>query len=255
MFTYSVISYAIAFASLMLWILSVSHLIPAISIDRPATMPFGWALLKNFGLILMFGLHHSITARKPFKAWLTRTLPAPIERSTFVLLSGILLAVLVFNWEPMGGNIWAVSPGSWLFYLSYVLFFAGWAILFISTFLINHFDLFGLRQTYLELIGKPYTNLSFRITGFYKFVRHPLYFGGILGLWATPVMSATHLCFAILLSAYFFIGAMIEERDLMREFGDKYGNYRKSTSMMIPFLKFKKKESSSLRPVEESLQG
>ena len=248
MFTYSIISYAIAFVSLLLWILSVSHLIPAISIDRPPQMPAGWALLKNLGLVLMFGLHHSITARKPFKAWITKILPAPIERSTFVLLSGILLAILVFNWEPIGGNIWAIAPGSPLYYFSYAMFFTGWAILFISTFLINHFDLFGLRQTYLELVGKPYTELTFRITAFYKYVRHPLYLGGIIGLWATPVMSATHLCFAILLTGYFVVGTLFEEKDLIRDFGDTYREYSQSTAMLIPFLKSRKKERPELIP-------
>ena len=116
----------------------------------------------------------------------------------------------------------------------YTLFFSGWFILFVSTFLINHFDLFGLRQTYLELMGKPYTPLKFRITWFYKYVRHPLYFGGILGLWATPHMTFTHLFFALCLSAYFIIGAMFEERDLVADFGDTYRDYQKSTPMMFP---------------------
>jgi len=246
MFSYSVISYAIAFSSLMLWILSISHLIPAISIDRPQQIPWGWALLKNIGLISMFGLHHSITARKPFKAWITRMLPAPIERSTFVLVSGILLAILVVNWEPIGGNVWAFAPGTPLYYISYVMFFTGWAILFISTFLINHFDLFGLRQTYLELVGKPYTELSFRITAFYKYVRHPLYFGGIVGLWATPVMSSTHLSFAILLTGYFIVGTLFEERDMIKRFGDTYRAYQNRTAMLIPFLKKKQKEETTV---------
>jgi methanethiol S-methyltransferase len=119
----------------------------------------------------------------------------------------------------------------------YFLFFLGWAILFISSFLINHFDLFGLRQTYLELKKKPYEPLDFKIIVFYKYVRHPLYFGGILGLWATPVMTMTHLVFAILLTAYFIIGAMLEEKDLSNEFGEQYLAYKKKTPMLIPFFK------------------
>lgn len=249
MFTYSIVSYLIAFASLMLWILSASNLIPAISIDRTPELPAWQALLVNIALVLMFGLHHSITARKPFKDWLTKTLPKPIERSTFVLLSGVLLAILVVNWQPIGGNIWSVEEGSVLYFALYGLFFTGWTILFISTFIINHFDLFGLRQTYLELVNQPYTHLKFKVSWFYNYVRHPLYFGGILGLWATPYMSATHLVFAILLTGYFVVGTIFEERDLVKEFGKLYLEYKKRTPMLIPFTKRVSKKS-----VEESNQ-
>ncbi len=237
MFTYSVVSYLIGFVSLLLWIISVSNLIPEISIDRVPELPLWQAVLINVGLISLFGLHHSITARKGFKKWLTSFIPVPIERSTFVLISGLLLAFMVFQWQPMGGVIWTIEEGSWLYYTMYALFFTGWSILFISTFLINHFDLFGLRQTFLELQGKPYTPLKFRITAFYKYVRHPLYFGGIVGLWATPVMTATHLFFAVCLTAYFVIGALFEERDLVNEFGDTYLEYSKNTPMIIPGMK------------------
>lgn len=241
MFAYSIVSYLLAFASLMLWILSASNLIPAISIDRAPELPAWQALLVNIGLVLMFGLHHSITARKPFKAWLTKTLPKPIERSTFVLASGILLAILVIYWQPIGGNIWSVEEGTILYFVLYGLFFTGWTILFISTFIINHFDLFGLRQTYLELVDKPYTELQFKVSWFYKQVRHPLYFGGILGLWATPYMSATHLVFAILLTGYFVVGTLFEEKDLIKEFGKSYLDYKKRVPMLIPFTKRRKK--------------
>lgn len=247
MFAYSVVSYLIAFASLMLWIISASNLIPEISIDRAPELPAWQALLVNIGLVLMFGLHHSITARKSFKEWLTKTLPKPIERSTFVLLSGILLAILVINWQPIGGNIWSAEEGSVLYYTLYALFFTGWTILFVSTFIINHFDLFGLRQTYLELVNKPYTQLKFKISFLYKYVRHPLYFGGILGLWATPYMSATHLVFAILLTGYFVVGTIFEERDLVKEFGKLYLDYKKRTPMLIPFTK-----RVSKQPVEKN---
>lgn len=240
MFSYSIISYLIGFASLLYWILSVSHLIPEISIDRPPEMSFLPALLKNLGLVALFGVQHSIMARKSFKDAFARFFPRPIERSTFVLISGLLLILLVREWEPLGGLIWDVSHIPILNYTLYTLFFAGWAILFISSFLINHFDLFGLRQTYLELRNKPYTPLQFKVYSFYKYVRHPLYFGGILGLWATPTMSTTHLVFAISLTAYFVIGTLFEEADLKRDFGELYKNYQKQTAMIIPFLKFKK---------------
>ena len=240
MFIYSIIAYLIGFASLLFWILSTSHLIPAISIDRSPEIAIHWALLKNIGLVLLFGLQHSIMARPVFKNWFTRVMPRPIERSTYVLISGLLLVLLVWQWEPMGGNVWSLDTGSTGYYIMYTLFFLGWIILFISTFLINHFDLFVLRQTYFELTKKPYTNLEFRITGFYKYVRHPLYFGGILGIWATPEMSMTHLSFAILLTSYFVIGTLFEERDLRKEFGDLYREYSRKTPMLIPLTKFRK---------------
>ncbi|GGZ93263.1 methyltransferase family protein [Algibacter mikhailovii] len=239
MFSYSIVAYLIGFASLLLWILSVSHLIPEISIDQTPTKPFLIALLKNLGLVLLFGLQHSIMARQSFKKTFAKYFPKPIERSTFVLVSGLLLILLVFQWEPMGGTIWSIPEGSMLYYITYVIFFTGWTILFISTFLINHFDLFGLRQTFLELQNKPYTKLDFKVISFYKHVRHPLYFGGIVGLWATSTMTTTHLIFALSLTAYFIIGTLFEERDLKKEFGNTYEDYQAKTSMLIPFLKGK----------------
>lgn len=244
MFLYSIIAYLIAFASLLFWILSVSNLIPGISIDRSPETSFSIALIKNIGLVALFGIQHSIMARRPFKKWLSNILPQPIERSTYVLLSGLLLAFLVWQWEPMGGTIWNITPGTILFYTMYILFFTGWAILFISTFLINHFDMFGLRQTYFELIKKPYKPLAFRVTAFYKIIRHPLYFGGIVGLWAIPNMSLTHLIFAILLAAYFIIGSIFEEKDLIRDFGDQYIDYKKNTGKFIPYFKENKNTST-----------
>jgi len=241
MFIYSIIAYLVGFASLLFWILSISHLVPAISIDGTPEISFPLALIKNIALVLLFGIQHSVMARKPFKEWIAKILPRPVERSTYVLFSGIVLALLVWQWEPMGDTVWNIPEGSMWFYVMYVLFFMGFGILFISTFLINHFDLFGLRQTYFELIKKPYKPLEFRVKAFYKYVRHPLYFGGIVGIWATPSMSITHLCFAILLSSYFVIGALFEEKDLIRDFGNKYRDYQKKTSMLIPFLKANRK--------------
>ena len=238
-FTYSIIAYLVGFASLLLWILSVSNLIPEVSIDRTPKVSFAIAFLTNIGLVCLFAVPHSIMARKS-KEFITKYIPKPIERSTYVLQAGILLSILVIYWEPMGGLVWDFTDNQVLFYVAYVLFFLGWIILFISTFLINHFDLFGLRQTYLELTNKPYTELNFKVYSFYKYIRHPLYFGGILGIWATPKMTVTHLVFAILLTSYFIIGTLFEERDLIKEFGEKYKDYKKKTPMLIPFTKFKK---------------
>ena len=237
MFGYSIIAYLIGFASLLFWILSLSNLIPEISIDRNPGMSFPLALAKNISLVLLFALPHSVLARKSIKDRITLIIPRPIERSTYVLQSGLLLAFLTWQWEPLGGSIWSIAADGSLFYIMYFLFFLGWTILFISTFLINHFDLFGLRQTYLELMKKTYKPLDFKITAFYKFVRHPLYFGIVLGLWATPLMTMTHLVFAVLLTTYIIIGIMFEEKDLMKAFGEHYRSYKKRTPMLIPFFK------------------
>lgn len=253
MFTYSVVAYLIAFGSILFWIASVGNLIPAIGIDQEPQMSIVWALLNNLLLISLFGVQHSVMARKWFKDLFAKYFPKPIERSTFVLVSGILLFNLVYNWQPIGGVIWQVVPESTLYYAIYGLFFAGWAILFISSFLINHFDLFGLRQTFLELMGKPYTQLEFRITLFYKYVRHPLYFGMLLGMWATPNMTVTHLIFAIAITAYVVIGTLFEEKDLVNEFGETYKAYQAKKPMLIPFTKWNKKGGS--KPVlKEELQ-
>jgi protein-S-isoprenylcysteine O-methyltransferase Ste14 len=239
LFIYSVLSYLFAFASIIYWILSVSNLIPEISIDGIPTVPISQAILTNVLLITILGLQHSIMARKSFKKFITRFIPEAMERSTFVLMSGATLTMLVYYWQPVGGIIWSFESGSFAFYTMYALFLGGWAIMFISSFLINHFDLFGLRQGYLTLVGKPYTPLQFKVWSLYKYTRHPLYFGCILGVWATPHMTVTHLFFAILITTYFVIGALFEEKDLIRDFGDKYRHYMGKTSMIIPFLRIK----------------
>lgn len=250
MFLYSIVAYAIAFAAIIFWILSTSHLIPAISIDQAPRVPTLLAIANNLVLISLFGVQHSVMARAWFKDWFARYFPRPVERSTFVLISGLLLFNLVFNWQPLGGMIWEIQSGSILYYTTYVLFFSGWAILFISSFLINHFDLFGLRQTFLELQNKPYTPLKFREIAFYKYVRHPLYLGMILGVSSTPVMSVTHLLFALAVTGYVLVGIFFEEKDLAKAHPAEYAQYKATKPMLIPFTKglFRKnKRAGSLK--------
>jgi len=251
MFTYSIVAYLIAFGAILFWIASMGNLIPGLGIDQEPQVPLVWALVNNLLLIALFGIQHSVMARKWFKDLFAKYFPRPIERSTFVLASGLLLFNLVYNWEPIGGQLWEVATGSILYYTMYVVFFAGWAILFISSFLINHFDLFGLRQTFLELQNKPYTQLEFRITLFYKYVRHPLYFGMLLGVWATPNMTATHLAFAIAITLYVIVGTLFEERDLMAEFGDTYRAYKAKKPMLIPFTKWNRGSKQQARLKQE----
>lgn len=231
---YAIFCYAIGFASLLYWIASTGSLIPGISIDGPASMDTSFAVLKNLGLVFLFGIQHTVMARKGFKSWIIRYLPQHLERSTYVLATGMVLAVLVWQWEPLGGSLWKISPGSFWYTALYFVYFAGWTILFISTFLINHFDLFGLRQVYFNVINKPYKPVDFKIVSFYKYCRHPLYLGALMGIWATPLMTVTHLAYAVLLTAYIFIGVYYEERDMAATFGEEYLQYKKSTSGIIP---------------------
>ena len=234
---FALLSYLAGFAAILAWIIFSGNLIPAFSIDGPSEMAFLPALAKNLALVALFGLHHSITARQSFKAWLTKFIPSLLERSTFVLVSGLLLFLLMWQWEPLGGTIWNISAGTAGYYIMYSLFFSGWVILFISSFLINHFDLFGLRQAYFYVTGRPYTPLKFKVVAFYKYVRHPLYVGIMLGIWATPAMTVTHLVYALGLTGYLLVGIHYEEKTLMQEFGNLYAQYMKNTPKLIPFLK------------------
>ena len=240
MFTYSITAYLVGFVSIVYWIVSVSHLIPEISIDQEPKVSFLLALLNNLVLVALFGVQHSVMARPWFKDTFANYFPRAIERSTFILVSGLLLFFLIKQWQPMGGLIWDVTSNRIVNYTMYALFFIGWTILFISTFLTNHFEFFGLRQMYCDVFSKPYQPLKFKAIGFYKYMRHPIYFGGMLGLWATPVMTITHLVFAIALSAYFVIGTLFEEKDLRQEFGDRYRHYVSTTPKYIPFTMKKK---------------
>ena len=239
-FLFSILAYLFAFAALVTWILSISGLIPAISIDRNPQNGFGIALLVNLGLVSLFGLHHSMAARTGFKAWLTTFIPKPIERSLYVLVSGILLFILVRFWQPMGGTIWVIDAGSSAYWVLQLISLLGWTIMLISTFLINHFDLFGLRQTFVELSGKRYEHLEFRVVGLYKYMRHPLYLGLMLGLWATPIMTVTHLVMAFACTDYIIIGSTLEEKDLKKVFGSKYMDYQQRVPKFFPFTKSRK---------------
>jgi protein-S-isoprenylcysteine O-methyltransferase Ste14 len=239
---YSLFCYAIGFLSLLYWIASTGNLLPQASIDGTPTMDTRLALLKNMGLVLLFGIQHTVMARKGFKAWIARFIPAHVERSTYVLATGIVLTLLVWQWEPLGGVVWQISHGSIWYNVLYGLYFTGWAILFISTFLINHFDLFGLRQAYLNMRNEPYKPIDFKIVAFYKYSRHPLYLGALIGIWATPIMTVTHLVYALLLTAYIMVGIYYEERDLISVFGEQYLKYKSTTPVIIP-LKLKKQSA------------
>lgn len=235
---YGVISYFAFFGTILYAIGFVGNLVVPKTIDGAATTPLYFALLTNASLLLLFALQHSIMARPAFKNWWTRIIPASLERSTFVLLSSLCLMLMIWQWQPLGGVVWSVE-NQLVKTTMLVVYFLGWGIVFVSTFLINHFDLFGLRQVWLYFIGKPYTQLPFRLPFFYRFVRHPLYLGFLIAFWVTPVMTTAHLLFAVLTTGYILTAIQFEEKDLISHFGEKYRNYKKWAPMLIPFSKRK----------------
>src|SRR4030095_11233943 len=205
------------------------------TLDGVPSGPLVVAFAIDAALLTLFAVQHSVMARKWFKEWWTQIVPKPIERSTYVLFSSLALILLFVLWRPLGGVIWSVEDPAGRIVLR-GLFAFGFALVLVSTFLINHFDLFGLRQVWLYLLGRPYNTLRFRPPGPYRLVRHPLYVGWLFAFWMTPVMTLAHLLFSIATTAYILLAIQFEERDLVREHGDTYEEYRRSVPMLIPFV-------------------
>jgi methanethiol S-methyltransferase len=205
------------------------------TIDAPAVDPLPYALLINVLLAALFGVQHSVMARPTFKKWWTGIIPEPIERSTYVLFSNLIMILLLWQWRPLGGVVWDVTQPAARWGL-HGLFAIGWVMVPAVSLLINHFDLFGTRQVYLHLRNRPYTDLPFREPAIYRHVRHPLYVGWLIAFWATPTMSVTHLLFAVLMTAYILIAIPFEERNLMERFGRGYADYRARVGGLIPRL-------------------
>jgi len=233
---YGVIAYFIFFGTFLYAIGFVGNLFVPKSIDGMATLPLAKAILIDASLLLLFALQHSIMARPAFKQWWTRFVPEALERSTFVLLASLCLMLMMWQWQPIGGVVWSIENGLIKSILlgSYVF---GWALVLISTFLINHFDLFGLRQSWFYFVGKKYVQLPFRVPLFYRFVRHPLYLGFLIAFWSTPVMTVAHLLFAILTTGYILTAIVFEEKDLVTNFGESYVAYKQTAPKLIPFFK------------------
>jgi len=234
-FAYGAVSYAVFLATFLYAVGFVGNVLVPTALDGPATGSLATALAIDLGLLLLFALQHSVMARPAFKRWWTKFVPEAAERSTYVLASSLALIALFACWRPLGGEVWSVTGAA--AGALYGLCAFGWALVLVATFLINHFDLFGLRQVWLNLRGVPYTHIGFRTPGPYKLVRHPLYVGWLFAFWATPVMTAAHLVFALATTGYILIAIQLEERDLVASLGEDYRAYRRRVPMLIPFLR------------------
>ena len=234
-FVYGVLSYAVFFCTFLYAIGFVGGFLVPTTLDEAPRTGLWYALAIDTLLLGLFAVQHSVMARPAFKRWWTRIVPPAAERSTYVLFSSLALIALFAHWQPIGGTVWSVQDPLGRAIL-YALFGFGWLLVLTTTFLIDHFDLFGLRQVWLHLRGKQYTPPRFVMPGPYRIVRHPLYVGWFFAFWATPTMTSAHLVFALATTTYILIAIQLEERDLLAVHGRDYAEYRKRVPMLIPRL-------------------
>jgi protein-S-isoprenylcysteine O-methyltransferase Ste14 len=234
-FLYGLAAYLVFFVTLLYAIGFVTGLVVPKTIDTGTVVPLAEALIVNLLLMSLFAVQHSVMARKPFKEWWTQYVPKTVERSTYVLLASLSLLLLFWQWRPIPTVVWHVADAQLALGIL-VLSFVGWILVLTSTFLINHFELFGLHQVANNLVGREMPPVRFKTPVLYKVVRHPIYLGFIIAFWAAPTMTVGHLLFAAVTTAYIFVGIFLEERDLVELFGDEYRRYRQRVAMIVPFL-------------------
>jgi methanethiol S-methyltransferase len=250
-FAYGLACYAIFLATFLYAIAFVGGFLVPTRLDGPLEGSLAAAIAVNLGLLTVFALQHSIMARPWFKERWTQIVPWTIERSTYVLFASLALLLLFWQWRPIGIEIWNIEAPLARAVL-WTVFATGWATVLVVTFLIDHFDLFGLRQVWLPLRGRPYTRVEFRTPMPYRYIRHPLYFGFLLAFWATPYMTFAHLLFALATTAYIVIAIQFEERDLEAEHGASYAEYRRNVPMLLPFAR-RRRTDEPTRAVEPML--
>jgi protein-S-isoprenylcysteine O-methyltransferase Ste14 len=240
-FLYGILAYVVFLASFLYAIGFVGNFIVPKSIDSGEATGMTMSIVINLVLLSLFAIQHSIMARPSFKKKWTKIIPESMERSTFVLLTSLLLFLIFWKWQPMTTLVWNIEGETYVLIIN-IIFWIGWVIVLLSTFMINHFHLFGLDQVFNKLKNRPATGLKFKEHFFYKFVRHPIMTGFIIAFWATPEMTQGHLLFAAVTTLYIIVAVKyLEERDLRNELGDAYVSYQKRVPMLFPFLKFGKK--------------
>jgi protein-S-isoprenylcysteine O-methyltransferase Ste14 len=235
-FLFGVLSYLIFLIVILYAICFTGNLFITKSIDGNVQSSLAIAAFIDVLLIALFGVQHSLMARSAFKGWLARWIPEPVNRSVFVLCASLTLILLFWQWRPIGGFVWNIS-GGWLHLGLEALFWVGWGMVILSTFLIDHFDLFGLRQVYLYLRGATYTPVGFKEPVVYKYVRHPLMLSILIAFWSTPQMSFGHFLFASGMTVYILMGIHYEEKDLLASYGETYRRYRHQVAMLLPWRK------------------
>jgi methanethiol S-methyltransferase len=230
---YGLANYLLGVGALVYLIAFLFNLVVPKTIDSGSPGNDVAAALADLGLIVLFGLQHSIMARRGFKAWLTRLVPPAAERATYMLATALVTFILCLSWQPLPEVLWQAEDPL----VQYALLgvgLAGWGLVLVSSFLINHFDLFGLRQVWLQFVDREYTQLPFKAAGLYRYIRHPIMTGVLVGVWITPTMTTGHLLFALGMSLYILIGVYHEEKDLIREFGERYRRYIRATGRFVP---------------------